>query len=75
MITAFTVSDNKSLDIVRIVFLLTIIFLCGLEGFFVIFRAGTFDPIAFSTGASTLIAATGASLKLKNGTEPGDAQK
>lgn len=68
-ITLFTGKDNKSLDVGRVIWLLSIVSFI-VFAFIGLYQDKATDYIAYGTGLSTLLAAGGAALGLKSKTEP-----
>lgn len=68
--TAFSGTDNFSMDIGRILWAVSVLAGVLFAGF-VCWHTKQFDIIAFGTGMGALLAGGGAALKLKETTEPG----
>jgi len=73
-VTLFTGKDNKSLDIGRVIWLLSVLSFI-VFAFLGLYMDKPTDYIAYGTGLSTLLAAGGAALNLKSKTEPEDRQE
>jgi hypothetical protein len=69
--TLFTGKDNKSLDVGRIIWFLSVLSFIAFA-FLGLYMDKPTDYIAYGTGLSTLLAAGGAALGLKSKTEPED---
>jgi hypothetical protein len=61
--------DNRTVDIGRVILFEAVQSYILLTGYF-IFKGGSFDFIAYGTGLAALLAAGGAGIALKAGTEP-----
>jgi len=72
-ITLFTGKDNKSLDVGRIIWFVSVLSFITFA-FLGLYMDKPTDYIAYGTGLSTLLAAGGAALGLKSKTEPEDKQ-
>lgn len=70
-ITLFTGKDNKSLDVGRIIWFVSVLSFIAFA-FLGLYMGKPTDYIAYGTGLSTLLAAGGAALGLKSKTEPED---
>ena len=66
----FTGKDNKSGDVGRVLWTFLTVALTFLEAHSV-YKGTPFDPIAFSTGATAILAGGAGALGLKARTEPG----
>jgi hypothetical protein len=64
-----TGKDNRSFDIGRVILFEAVQSYIVLTAYF-IFKGGAFDFIAYGTGLAALLAAGGAGIALKSGTEP-----
>jgi hypothetical protein len=73
-VTLFTGKDNRSLDIGRVIWLLSVLSFI-VFAFLGLYMDKPTDYIAYGTGLSTLLAAGGAALNLKSKTEPEDRQE
>jgi hypothetical protein len=73
-ITLFTGKDNKSLDVGRIIWFMSVLSFI-VFAFLGLYMDKPTDSIAYGTGLSTLLAAGGAALGLKGKTEPEDKQQ
>jgi hypothetical protein len=73
-ITLFTGKDNKSLDVGRIIWFMSVLSFI-VFAFLGLYMDKPTDYIAYGTGLSTLLAAGGAALGLKGKTEPEDKQQ
>lgn len=65
----FTGADNKTLDIGRILWALSVLSFLSM-GFYGIFKGQVMDYLAFGTGVAAVLAAGGAALGLKAKAEP-----
>jgi hypothetical protein len=65
----FTGKDNRSFDIGRVILFEAVQSYIMLTAYF-IFKGGAFDFIAYGTGLAALLAAGGAGIAMKAGTEP-----
>ena len=72
-LTLFTGKDNKSLDIGRIIWFISVISFI-VFAFLGLYMEKPTDYIAYGTGLSALLAAGGAALGLKGKTEPGHGE-
>lgn len=61
--------DGESFDIARVSGAVAVVAQCALAGVH-LYISHTFDAMSFGTGAAAIIAATGASIKMKQDTEP-----
>jgi len=68
-VTLFTGKDNKSLDIGRVIWLLSVLSFI-VFAFLGLYMDKPTDYIAYGTGLAALLAAGGAALNLKSKTEP-----
>lgn len=68
-ITLFTGKDNKSLDVGRVIWLLSVVSFITFA-FIGLYLDKATDYISYGAGLSTLLAAGGAALGLKGKTEP-----
>ena len=73
-VTLFTGKDNKSLDIGRVIWLLSVLSFIAFA-FLGLYMDKPTDYIAYGTGLAALLAAGGAALNLKSKTEPEDKQE
>jgi len=65
----FTGKDNKTLDLGRVLWAKAVVaYLC--VAFYNVYNGATIDFIAFGTGIAAVLAAGGAAIGLKAGTEP-----
>ena len=65
----FTGADNKTLDIGRILWALSVLSFLSM-GFYGIFKGQVMDYLAFGTGVAAVLAAGGAALGFKAKAEP-----
>ena len=65
----FTGKDNKTFDIARVLWAISIIIFLALAIYHVL-KHGQFDPLGYGTGLGGLLAGGGAGVGLKSHTEP-----
>ena len=68
----FTGCDNSTADIGRVLWCVSIVAFVSMAGYSLATGHYVFDPISYGGGLASLIAAGGAALRFKSGTEPGD---
>ena len=62
--------DNKTIDIARILWVVSVLAMIVFEAH-AVWAGKEFDPVAFATGAAAILAGGGAAVGLKGRTEPG----
>jgi len=67
----FTGKDNKTLDLGRVLWGMAVVSYLAVA-FYNVYNGAVIDFIAFGTGISAVLAAGGAAIGLKAGTEPED---
>lgn len=62
--------DGQTFDIARVTWFISSLFYLGMTVYVVVYKGAEFNYVNWSIGLSSIMAAAGASIKLKENTEP-----